>query len=288
LAEQNATLPEDRGMAFRIGVNLGDLIAEGHTIRGDGVNIAARPEKLVERGSVCVRRNVYDQVEGRLNCAYYDLGRRRMKEASTPQPVVFVIDDDASIREALKSLFNSIGLRVETFGSASQLLERPLPDAPSCLVLDVRLPGLSGLDFQGELAKANILIPIIFITGHGDIPMSVRAMKAGAVEFLTKPFRDQDLLDAVQTAIERDRTRREGARSISGLRSRFEILTPREQEVIAFVTTGMMNKQIAAQIGVSEITVKVHRGNIMRKMGAKSLADLVRMADVLGIRREKP
>jgi FixJ family two-component response regulator len=288
LAEQNATLPEDRGMAFRIGVNLGDLIAEGHTIRGDGVNIAARPEKLVERGSVCVRRNVYDQVEGKLNCAYYDLGRRRMKEASTPQPVVFVIDDDASIREALKSLFNSIGLRVETFGSASQLLERPLPDAPSCLVLDVRLPGLSGLDFQGELAKANILIPIIFITGHGDIPMSVRAMKAGAVEFLTKPFRDQDLLDAVQTAIERDRTRREGARSISGLRSRFEILTPREQEVIAFVTTGMMNKQIAAQIGVSEITVKVHRGNIMRKMGAKSLADLVRMADVLGIRREKP
>ena len=211
-----------------------------------------------------------------------------MKEASTPQPVVFVIDDDASIREALRSLFNSIGLRVETFGSASQLLERPLPDAPSCLVLDVRLPGLSGLDFQGELAKANILIPIIFITGHGDIPMSVRAMKAGAVEFLTKPFRDQDLLDAVQTAIERDRTRREGARSISGLRSRFEILTPREQEVIAFVTTGMMNKQIAAQIGVSEITVKVHRGNIMRKMGAKSLADLVRMADVLGIRREKP
>jgi FixJ family two-component response regulator len=209
-----------------------------------------------------------------------------MKEASTPQPVVFVIDDDASIREALKSLFNSIGLRVETFGSASQLLERPLPDAPSCLVLDVRLPGLSGLDFQGELATANILIPIIFITGHGDIPMSVRAMKAGAVEFLTKPFRDQDLLDAVQTAIERDRTRREGARSISSLRSRFEILTPREQEVIAFVTTGMMNKQIAAQIGVSEITVKVHRGNIMRKMGAKSLADLVRMADVLGIRRE--
>jgi FixJ family two-component response regulator len=275
-------------MAFRIGVNLGDLIAQGHTIRGDGVNIAARPEKLLERGSVCVRRNVYDQVEGRLNCAYYDLGRRGMKEASTPQPVVFVIDDDASIREALKSLFNSIGLRVETFGSASQLLERPLPDAPSCLVLDVRLPGLSGLDFQGELAKANILIPIIFITGHGDIPMSVRAMKAGAVEFLTKPFRDQDLLDAVQTAIERDRTRREGARSISGLRSRFEILTPREQEVIAFVTTGMMNKQIAAQIGVSEITVKVHRGNIMRKMGAKSLADLVRMADVLGIRREKP
>jgi FixJ family two-component response regulator len=288
LAEQNAKLPEDWRVAFRIGVNLDDLIAEGHTIRGDGVNIAARPEKLVERGSVCVRRNVYDRVEGKLNYAYYDLGRRRMKEASTPQPVVFVIDDDASIREALKSLFNSIGLRVETFGSASQLLERPLPDAPSCLVLDVRLPGLSGLDFQGELAKANILIPIIFITGHGDIPMSVRAMKAGAVEFLTKPFRDQDLLDAVQTAIERDRTRREGARSISGLRSRFEILTPREQEVIAFVTTGMMNKQIAAQIGVSEITVKVHRGNIMRKMGAKSFADLVRMADVLGIRREKP
>jgi FixJ family two-component response regulator len=288
LAEQNAKLPEDWRMAFRIGVNLDDLIAEGHTIRGDGVNIAARPEKLVERGSVASGAMSTIGSKASSIMRIMTSGGGGMKEASTPQPVVFVIDDDASIREALKSLFNSIGLRVETFGSASQLLERPLPDAPSCLVLDVRLPGLSGLDFQGELAKANILIPIIFITGHGDIPMSVRAMKAGAVEFLTKPFRDQDLLDAVQTAIERDRTRREGARSISGLRSRFEILTPREQEVIAFVTTGMMNKQIAAQIGVSEITVKVHRGNIMRKMGAKSLADLVRMADVLGIRREKP
>jgi FixJ family two-component response regulator len=288
LAEQNATLPEDRGMAFRIGVNLGDLIAEGHTIRGDGVNIAARRRSLSSEGAFASGAMSTIRSKASSIVRIMTSGGGGMKEASTPQPVVFVIDDDASIREALKSLFNSIGLRVETFGSASQLLERPLPDAPSCLVLDVRLPGLSGLDFQGELAKANILIPIIFITGHGDIPMSVRAMKAGAVEFLTKPFRDQDLLDAVQTAIERDRTRREGARSISGLRSRFEILTPREQEVIAFVTTGMMNKQIAAQIGVSEITVKVHRGNIMRKMGAKSLADLVRMADVLGIRREKP
>jgi FixJ family two-component response regulator len=207
---------------------------------------------------------------------------------SDAKPTVLVVDDDQALRDSVALLLRSVGLDAQLFASISEFLDADPPGGPTCLVLDVRLPGQSGLDLQRELAAANRQIPIIFITGHGDIPMSVRAMKAGAVEFLTKPFRDQDLLDAVQTAIERDRTRREGARSISGLRSRFEILTPREQEVIAFVTTGMMNKQIAAQIGVSEITVKVHRGNIMRKMGAKSLADLVRMADVLGIRREKP
>jgi len=179
----------------------------------------------------------------------------------------------------------SVGLRVEVFGSGADFLKIKLPDAAACLVLDVRLPGLSGLDFQSELAKANIHIPIIFITGHGDIPMTVRAMKAGAVEFLTKPFRDQDLLDAVQIALERDRARRAHAETVRQHRTHFQALTPREQEVIGFVTSGLMNKQIAAELGVSEITVKVHRGNVMKKMGARSLADLVRMADALGIRR---
>lgn len=163
-----------------------------------------------------------------------------------------------------------------------------LSDAAACLVLDIRLPGVSGLDFQAELAKANIHIPVIFITGHGDIPMTVRAMKAGAVEFLTKPFRDQDLLDAVQAALERDRARHAQDKAVYEVRSRYQELTPREQEVIGFVTAGLMNKQIAAELGVSEITVKVHRGNVMKKMGARSLADLVRMADALGIRRVKP
>ena len=179
----------------------------------------------------------------------------------------------------------SVDLRVEVFGSGADFLKIKFPDAAACLVLDVRLPGLSGFDFQSELAKADIYIPIIFITGHGDIPMTVRAMKAGAVEFLTKPFRDQDLLDAVQIALERDRTRRAQDKTVRELRSNFDELTPREQEVIAFVTAGLMNKQIAAELGVSEITVKVHRGNVMKKMGARSLADLVRMADALGIRR---
>jgi FixJ family two-component response regulator len=210
-----------------------------------------------------------------------------IKERSQAEPVVFVVDDDASVRDALKSLLRSVGLLVEVFGSAPEFLQSKLPDVPSCLVLDVRLPGLSGLDFQTELAKANIHIPIIFITGHGDIPMTVKAMKAGAVEFLTKPFRDQDLLDAVQLGLERDRIRREGEHSVSKLKALFDSLTPREQEVIAYVTAGLMNKQIAGELGVSEITIKVHRGNVMRKMGAKSLADLVRMADTLGIRRAK-
>src|SRR5262245_38071101 len=204
-----------------------------------------------------------------------------------PSPVVFVVDDDASIRESLTDLFLSIGLRVETFASAAEFLQSKLPDAPGCLVLDVRLPGLSGLDFQAELARAGIGIPIVFISGHGDIPMTVRAMKAGAVEFLTKPFREQDMLDAIQAALEKDRARREEDRKVSDLRSLFESLTNREQEVIGLVTAGLMNKQIAAEIGVSEITVKVHRSNVMRKMGARSLADLVRMAEVLGVRRER-
>jgi FixJ family two-component response regulator len=204
-----------------------------------------------------------------------------------PQPVVFVIDDDASVRAALSSLIRSVGLRVEVFSSASEFLTARPAEVQSCLILDVRLPGLSGLDFQRELASANNVIPIIFITGHGDIPMSVKAMKAGAVEFLTKPFRDQDLLDAIQVALERARSRHESEQAVSELRAKFESLTPREKEVMAWVTSGLLNKQVAAEIGVTEITVKVHRGNVTRKMGAKSLADLVRMADMLGIRRTK-
>jgi FixJ family two-component response regulator len=197
------------------------------------------------------------------------------------QPVVFVVDDDESVCAALKGLFGSVGLRVETFRVATEFLKRELPNAPSCLVLDVRLPGLSGLDFQAELSKADIRIPIVFITGHGDIPMTVRAMKAGAIEFLIKPFRDQDLLDAVQLGLKRDRERREGEGATAGLRARFEALTPREKEVVSFVISGRMNKQIAADMGVSEITVKVHRGNAMRKMGVKSLAELVKMMEAL-------
>ena len=211
-----------------------------------------------------------------------------MKDQPGTQPIVYVVDDEASLRDALKSLLRSVGLRVEAFGSGADFLKAKLSDVAACLVLDVRLPGVSGLDFQSELAKAGIHIPIIFITGHGDIPMTVRAMKAGAVEFLTKPFRDQDLLDAVQIALERDRARRKQDESVREVRARFEALTPREQEVIGFVTAGLMNKQIAAELGVSEITVKVHRGNVMKKMSARSLADLVRMADTLGIRHAKP
>jgi FixJ family two-component response regulator len=204
------------------------------------------------------------------------------------EPTVFVVDDDRAVRDALASLFRSVGLRVAAFASAAELLQSKLPNVASCLVLDVRLPGVSGLDFQTELTKADIRIPIIFITGHGDIPMTVRAMKAGAIDFLTKPFRDQDMLDAVATAIERDRKRREDETAAADLRAHFEALTPREREVMGFVTAGMMNKQIAGEMGVSEITVKIHRGHTMRKMGAKSLVDLVRMAEVLGVRRTKP
>ena len=208
-----------------------------------------------------------------------------MTEQGELQPVVFVIDDDALLRESLTSLLRSVGLRVQAFGSGAEFLRSKLPDIASCLVLDVRLPGLSGLDFQTELARTGIQMPIIFITGHGDIPMTVRAMKAGAVEFLTKPFRDQDLLDAVQLGLERDRSRRQSEGAIADLRARLAALTPREQEIMGMVTAGRMNKQIAGDLGVSEVTVKVHRGNVMRKMDAHSLADLVRMADALGLRR---
>jgi FixJ family two-component response regulator len=207
--------------------------------------------------------------------------------AGLDEPVVIVIDDDVSVRRALTNLFQSVGLKVEVFAAASEMLQGKLPDAASCLVLDIRLPGLSGLDFQTELASANIHIPIIFMTGHGDIPMSVRAMKGGAVDFLTKPFRDQDILDAVATALERDRKRRETDKVVTQLQALFETLTPREREVLVLVSSGLMNKQVAAELGLAEITVKLHRGHIMRKMGAKSLADLVRMAETLGLRRTK-
>jgi FixJ family two-component response regulator len=208
--------------------------------------------------------------------------------ASASEPIVFVIDDDVSMRRALTNLFQSVGLDVVAFGSAPEMLQSKLPDVASCLVLDIRLPGVSGLDFQTELAKANIHIPIIFMTGHGDIPMTVRAMKGGAVDFLTKPFRDQDMLDAVVTAIERDRKRREVEKAVANAKALFETLTPREREVLALVASGLMNKQVAAELGLAEITVKIHRGHIMKKMGARSLADLIRTAETLGIRRAKP
>ena len=211
-----------------------------------------------------------------------------MTEAFETDAIVFVIDDDPSMRKALTNLFRSVGLRAEVFGSAREWLESKLPEVASCLVLDIRLPGLSGLDFQAELVKANIQIPIIFMTGHGDIPMTVKAMKAGAIDFLTKPFRDQDMLDAVAIAIERDRARRKEQKIVAELRAVFETLTTRERDVLALVASGLMNKQIAAEIGLAEITVKIHRGHLMRKMGARSLADPVRMAEMLGIRRAKP
>jgi FixJ family two-component response regulator len=211
-----------------------------------------------------------------------------MNPSTEQLPIVFVVDDDASMRNSLSRLFQSLGLQVKIFASANEFLKSPRPDAPSCLVLDVRLPGLSGLDFQSELAKANIDIPIVFMTGHGDIPMTVRAMKAGAVEFLPKPFRDQDMLDAVQLGLERDRNRRRSATDTSKLKASFSSLTPREQEVMGYVTSGLMNKQIAGEMRVSEITVKIHRASVMRKMGAKSLAELVRMADALDVRRKTP
>jgi FixJ family two-component response regulator len=208
--------------------------------------------------------------------------------SSARKPIVFVVEDDASMSRALSNLFQSVGLQVEVFGAATEMLQSKLPDVASCVVLDVRLPGLSGLDFQTELAKANIHIPIVFMTGHGDIPMSVRAMKGGAIDFLTKPFRDQDMLDAVMKAIERDRERREADRIVTDLQTLFETLSTREREVLALVSSGLMNKQVAAELGLAEITVKIHRGHIMKKMGARSLADLVRKAEALGIRRNKP
>jgi FixJ family two-component response regulator len=197
------------------------------------------------------------------------------------EQIVYVVDDDADVREGLGALLQSVGLKVVTLSSAAEFLAHKRPDAPGCLILDVRLPGLSGLDFQAELAKVRNEIPIIFITGHGDIPMTVKAMKAGAVEFLTKPFREQDMLDAVRVALDRDRRRREFQMQMHSLKSRYDALSGREQQVMSLVCAGLMNKQIAAQIGVSEVTVKVHRHNVMKKLDARSLADLVRMADAL-------
>lgn len=201
--------------------------------------------------------------------------------------IVFIIDDDLSMRRALTNLFESVGLEVEAFAAASELLKNKLPEVASCLVLDIRLPGLSGLDLQTELAKANIRIPIIFITGHGDIPMTVRAMKAGAIDFLAKPFDDERLLAAIGEAVQRDRERREALQEDEAVRLRYERLTPREREVMSLVAAGLMNKQIASRLALSEITVKIHRGNLMRKMLAPSLADLVRMAERLCVRASR-
>jgi len=199
------------------------------------------------------------------------------------QPVVFIIDDDASVRRGLEDLLRSVDLEVESFGSAQEFLARKRPDAPGCIVLDVRLPGASGLEFQRVLAESNIHLPVIFISGHGDIPMSVRAIKSGAIEFLTKPLKEQELLDAVHVGIERDRVRRQEAKLVAELRERFNSLTSREQEVLAFVITGQVNKRIAYELKLSEMTVKAHRSQVMHKMGARSLVDLVRMADRLGV-----
>lgn len=203
-------------------------------------------------------------------------------------PVVYVIDDDLHVREALSSLFRSVDVQIRLFGSAAEFLQGNLPDIPSCLVLDIRLPGVSGLDFQAQLVKSGIRMPIIFMTGHGDIPMSVRAMKAGAIDFLTKPFRDQDMLDAVYAALESERARRLSDEGLSALRARYETLTAREKDVMVRVTKGLMNKQVAGEMGLSEITVKIYRGQVMRKMAVRSLADLVRAAERLGLSGKVP
>jgi FixJ family two-component response regulator len=213
------------------------------------------------------------------------IGPWRLIMEEDPEQIVFVVDDDESMRVALTYLFKSMNLHVEVFGTATAFLESKLPNIASCLVLDIRLPGVNGLEFQDVLAKAGIHIPIVFISGHGDIPMSVKAMKAGAIDFLPKPFRDQDMLDAVTRALDQDRKRRDEDKNLSKLRHLFETLTPREREVLPLVISGLMNKQMAYRLKVSEITVKIHRGQVMKKMEARSLADLVRMAEMLGIKR---
>jgi len=202
-----------------------------------------------------------------------------------PAPLVVVVDDEAGVRASLDSLLRSVGLQTRLFASPQELLAASLPELPGCIILDVRLPGISGLDVQDQLARHGIHWPIVFLTGHGDIPMTVRAMKAGAVDFLSKPFREQDMLDAVSAAIERDRQRRSASTALDGLRARYQTLTPREREVMAYVVSGLMNKQVAGLMGLSEITVKIHRGNLSRKMGVRSFAELVRSAEALGIAR---
>ena len=206
-------------------------------------------------------------------------------DALPETPIVLIVDDDPSVREALGRLFRSVDLEPRLFASVPELMRQKFPDTPCCLVLDIRLPGVSGLDFQTQLSEANTHVPIIMMTGHGDIPMSVKAMKGGAVDFLTKPFRDQDMLDAVANAIERDRKRRGSDKALAELRGLFKSLTPREREIMALVTAGLMNKQVAGELGLSEITVKIHRGHIMKKMGMRSLADLVRAAEALELRQ---
>jgi FixJ family two-component response regulator len=213
--------------------------------------------------------------------------QRRLSRQNEETPIVLVVDDDPEVRDALSSLFRSVGLESRLFGSTTEFLQHRLPDAPCCIVLDIRLPGVGGLDFQDQLTRANIHVPIVMITGHGDIPMSVRAMKAGAVDFLTKPFRHQDMLDAVAQAIKRDGERRDSEKSLAELRGLFESLTTREREIMMHVTAGLMNKQVAAELGLSEITVKIHRGHLMRKMGVRTLADLVRAAEALNLRQTK-
>jgi len=208
-----------------------------------------------------------------------------MEKTSQDQSTVFIIDDDVALRQGLTDLLLSVGMNVESYGSTVEFLQTKRPNAPGCLLLDVRLPGMSGLEFQSELDKLGMSIPIVFMTGYADVPMGVQAMKAGAVEFLCKPFREQDLLVAVRSAIERDRARREADASYSKIQACYALLTPREQEVMAHVVSGLMNKQIAGKLGISDITVKVHRGSVMRKMGAKSVAELVRLADALSARK---
>ncbi len=210
-----------------------------------------------------------------------------MTEVKSLAPFVFIVDDDEPLREALKDLFRSVGLQAQTFGTAREFLQIQLPDAPCCLILDIRMPGVSGIDFQAELRQAGRNVPIVFVTAHGDIPMSVRAMKAGAIDFLTKPFRDQELLDAVRVALERHRAQRERDQWLAGVKAKFNSLTSRESEVIALVGAGFTNKQIAGRLDVSPITVKVHRSNGMRKLGARSISDLMRIADALGIKPAK-